>query len=239
MFNVRSLMAKRRTGFTLVEILVVILIIGLLFVFLVPKIDSSTDKARETGIKTDMRSYQTAFESVAREQGGLGANAIDDEAKAIQLINGYLDPALKIGAATDAANGAGYDVAKQDPWNNEYIFTYAAKEDSNNGYVSVRTMGKDMRNTYDQTNLVAAMEKYELDAAGKVSKAKDIDDENKADFLGKDLEDARINGGDSSTVDDYVLGTWYLDGQIFSATAGFTTNIESGILPAATVTQAS
>ena len=226
MFN--RLMAKRKTGFTLVEILVVILIIGLLFVFLVPKIDSSTDKARETGIKTDFRSYQTAFEAVAREHGGLGANAITNEAKAIQLINGYLDPALKIGAATDGGNGAGYDVAKKDPWNNEYIFTYAAKSDSNNGYVSVRTMGKDMRNTYTQDDLVDAMEGYELDAAGKVTGTA------VSGCLDTDLETARIGGTGatltSDQVDDYVLGTWYLDGQIFSATAGFTTNIESGIL---------
>lgn len=219
---------RKRGAFTLVEILVVILIIGLLFVFLVPKIDSATDKARETGIKTDMRSYQTAFEAVAREHGGLGENAIDDADTAIKLINGYLDPALKIGAATDAANGAGYDVAKKDPWNNEYIFTYAAKDDSNNGYVSVRTMGKDMRNTYDQADLVTAMAAYELDAAGKVTGSA-VDG-----CLDTDLETARI-GGDGATltgdqVDDYVLGTWYLDGQIFSATAGFTTNIETGIL---------
>ena len=228
MFN--RLMAKRKTGFTLVEILVVILIIGLLFVFLVPKIDSSTDKARETGIKTDMRSYQTAFEAVAREHGGLGANAIKDEAKAIQLINGYLDPALKIGAATAAANCAdtetGYDVAKQDPWNNEYIFHYAPKAASNNGYVSIRTMGKDMRNTYAYGDLVTAMEGYELDAAGKVT------GDAVSGCLDTDLESARTAGtpANGAKVDDYVLGTWYLDGQIFSATAGFTTNIESGIL---------
>ena len=224
MFNVRSLMAKRKTGFTLVEILVVILIIGLLFVFLVPKIDSSTDKARETGIKTDMRSYQTAFESVAREQGGLGANAIAGEEKAIQLINGYLDPALKI---TYAAGDA-MEAAKEDPWNNNYLVEVNQKAASNNGYVSVRTMGKDMRNTYTQDDLVDAMEGYELDAAGKVTGTA------VSGCLDTDLETARIGGTGatltSDQVDDYVLGTWYLDGQIFSATAGFTTNIESGIL---------
>lgn len=217
--------SKKRGAFTLVEILVVILIIGLLFVFLVPKIDSATDKARETGIKTDMRSYQTAFEAVAREHGGLGDNAIDGEEAAIKLINGYLDPALKI---TYAAGDA-METAKQDPWNNAYLVDVAQKEDSNNGYVSVRTMGKDMRNTYVGTDLATAMGTYELDAAGKVSAGSD---ENAC--LDTDLEKARI-GGNAATltgdqVDDYVLGTWYLDGQIFSATAGFTTNIETGIL---------
>ena len=225
MFNVRSLMAKRKTGFTLVEILVVILIIGLLFVFLVPKIDSSTDKARETGIKTDMRSYQTAFESVAREQGGLGANAIAGEEKAIQLINGYLDPALKI---TYAATSDAMKAAKEDPWNNNYLVEVNQKADSNNGYVSVRTMGKDMRDDYVNTALVTNLAAYELDAAGKVS----APDTAANGCLDTDLEKARTNNGTKTAdkVDDYVLGTWYLDGQIFSATAGFTTNIESGIL---------
>jgi type II secretion system protein G len=224
MFNVRSLMAKRRTGFTLVEILVVILIIGLLFVFLVPKIDSSTDKARETGIKTDMRSYQTAFESVAREQGGLGVNAIASEEKAIQLINGYLDPALKI---TYAAGDA-MEAAKEDPWNNNYLVEVNQKAASNNGYVSVRTMGKDMRDDYVNTALVTNLAAYTLDAAGKVS----APDTAANGCLDIDLEKARTNNGTKTAdkVDDYVLGTWYLDGQIFSATAGFTTNIESGIL---------
>ena len=216
-------MAKRKTGFTLVEILVVILIIGLLFVFLVPKIDSSTDKARETGIKTDMRSYQTAFESGAREQGGLGANAIAGEEKAIQLINGYLDPALKI---TYAAGDA-MEAAKEDPWNNNYLVEVNQKAASNNGYVSVRTMGKDMRDEYVNTALVTNLNAYQLDAAGKVSAGSDVDG-----CLDTDLEKARTNNGTKTAdkVDDYVLGTWYLDGQIFSATAGFTTNIESGIL---------
>ena len=223
MFNFKSLMAKRKTGFTLVEILVVILIIGLLFVFLVPKIDSSTDKARETGIKTDFRSYQTAFESVAREQGGLGANAIAGEEKAIQLINGYLDPALKI---TYAAGDA-METAKEDPWNNNYLVEVNQKASSNNGYVSVRTMGKDMRDEYVNTALVTNLNAYQLDAAGKVSAGSDANG-----CLDTDLEKARTNNGTKTAdkVDDYVLGTWYLDGQIFSATAGFTTNIESGIL---------
>lgn len=217
MFNVRSLMAKRKTGFTLVEILVVILIIGLLFVFLVPKIDSSTDKARETGIKTDMRSYQTAFESVAREQGGLGKNAVKNEENAIKLVNGYLDPALKITYAADSDEMA---TAKDDPWNNKYLVDYIAGGDtSNNAIITLRTKGKDVTDAYNASKLDAT---YTANAKGEITG--DIDG---------DLENARIGTGKGDEVDDYILGTWYIDGQIFTATAGFTTNIESGAVVSA------
>ncbi|MBS5371463.1 MAG: prepilin-type N-terminal cleavage/methylation domain-containing protein, partial [Coprobacillus cateniformis] len=61
---------KKMKGLTLVEILVVILIIGILIVALVPRISSATDKARETQVKTDMRTYALAAESVMREYAG-------------------------------------------------------------------------------------------------------------------------------------------------------------------------
>ena len=226
--------AKRRTGFTLVEILVVILIIGLLFVFLVPKIDSSMDKARETGIKTDFRSYQTAFESVARDRGGLGENSITDVTEAINLVNGYLDPALKVdGSRMSVLGNGGYDVAKIDPWNNPYIFEYDGKSASNNGYMSIRTLGKDMRDSYVWNDLYTAMTTYQLDADGKVYAGTQCDNTQVSytGCLDNDLEWARTSGDPAfgSEVDDFILGTWYLDGQIFTATAGFTTNIESGI----------
>lgn len=61
---------KGLKGLTLVEILVVILIIGILIVALVPRISAATDKARETQIKTDMRTFSLAAESVMREYAG-------------------------------------------------------------------------------------------------------------------------------------------------------------------------
>lgn len=61
---------KGLQGLTLVEILVVILIIGILIVALVPRISAATDKARETQVKTDMRTFSLAAESVMREYAG-------------------------------------------------------------------------------------------------------------------------------------------------------------------------
>ena len=203
---------SKKSAFTLVEILVVILIIGLLFVFLVPKIDTATVKARETGIKTDMRSYQIAIESVAREHAGLGNNAIPDSTtdgdNVIKLINGYLDPALKINYADSNA----MTTNKLDPWNNPYLVDFIDGADgSNNGIVTVRTLGKDMRDNYDESKLDSS---YTADGLNAISG--DID---------ADLETARKGDGESESVDDYITGTWYIDGQIMSATAGFTTNV--------------
>ena len=65
----KSLMTKKR-AFTLIELLIVIAIIGILFVVLVSKVDFATDKAKATGVQTDFRSFQMAFEQVARENAG-------------------------------------------------------------------------------------------------------------------------------------------------------------------------
>ena len=60
----------KRKAFTLIELLIVIAIIGILFIVLVSKVDFATDKAKTTGVQTDFRSFQVAFEQVAREKGG-------------------------------------------------------------------------------------------------------------------------------------------------------------------------
>ena len=207
-----SYLKKNKQAFTLVEILVVILIIGLLFVFLVPKIASATGKARETGIKTDMRSYQTAIDAVAMEHGGLGTNAVGSEEKAIMYLNGYLDPALKV---KYVANSNSMETAKLDPWNNPYLVDYIADATgNNNGIITVRTMGKDMRDTYDDSWLGAP---YQADVEGNV-----------VGHLGTDLEYA-WKGGDDVEPDDYITCTWYIDGRLYKATSGFTSNMDSDV----------
>ena len=60
----------RNRAFTLIELLIVIAIIGILFIVLVSKVDFATDKAKATGVQTDFRSFQLAFETVAKENAG-------------------------------------------------------------------------------------------------------------------------------------------------------------------------
>lgn len=54
---------KGNKGFTLIEILVVIGIIGLLAVFLVPNIFGAQDRAKEVAVKSVMHSVQLAVEA--------------------------------------------------------------------------------------------------------------------------------------------------------------------------------
>jgi type II secretion system protein G len=57
----------RRRAFTLVEILVVIAIIGLLSVFLVPKLLGVQDRGKDTAVKSVMHSVQLAIEAYHME----------------------------------------------------------------------------------------------------------------------------------------------------------------------------
>ena len=60
----------KKRAFTLIELLIVIAIIGILFIVLVSKVDFDTDKAKATGVQTDFRSFQLAFDTVAKENAG-------------------------------------------------------------------------------------------------------------------------------------------------------------------------
>jgi prepilin-type N-terminal cleavage/methylation domain-containing protein len=67
-----------KKAFTLIELLIVIAIIGILFIVLVSKVDFATDKAKATGVQTDFRSFQVAFETVARESAGFNTFGWDE-----------------------------------------------------------------------------------------------------------------------------------------------------------------
>lgn len=129
---------NKKRGFTLVEILIVVAVIGILFISLVPRIDFAGDKARETGIKTDFRSFELAAEQLIRENAGL---ADFDDVAALCGDNGlnlYLDDALKFDD-TGVSN-------KEDQWNQPYtvqVIKDAADSNPNNGVLVFISNGKD------------------------------------------------------------------------------------------------
>ena len=197
---------KKKSAFSLTELLFVIFLIGMLFVLIVPKIDSMTTKVREIGVKQDFRSFQIAFEAVSREMVGLGDLVIEDDVMAIKLLNTHLDPSVKITANEDGSGDVlpdtGYDKAysyKKDPWNRKYTFRYIDDESavSRNGMMMLASSGRNA--------------KEELTIETGIPTKETFDDT---------LEDIVEHG------DDYILATMYYDGATYSGTAGFTGNLK-------------
>lgn len=130
---------QKKRAFTLVEILIVVAVIGILFVTLVPRIDFAGDKARETGVKTDFRSFELAAEQILRENAGLGDFDTVAELTGPNGINLYLDKAIQF--KTDG------DCYKQDQWNQPYTIQVVKPTGTginpNNGAIIFISNGKD------------------------------------------------------------------------------------------------
>ena len=78
-----------KKAFTLIELLIVIAIIGILFIVLVSKVDFATDKAKASGVQTDFRSFQVAFETVSKENAGFNTFGWDTGDNAGAAPAGY------------------------------------------------------------------------------------------------------------------------------------------------------
>lgn len=136
---------KKKRGFTLTEILVVVLIIGVLFIALVPKIGSSTLKAQETGVKTRFNEFRTASTMLLKEHAGFGKimNADNDIETIVIFLNDYLDPAVQFNNTT--IQGQYCNSYAKDPWNNEYRLHVSADHDTGEGTITFMSYGPDGR----------------------------------------------------------------------------------------------
>ena len=70
MINKLRVRTQSESGFTLVELLVVMLILGLLAAIAIPSFFNQRDKAKDADAKEAVRTAQTAMETFATDHGG-------------------------------------------------------------------------------------------------------------------------------------------------------------------------
>ncbi|MDI6807495.1 MAG: type II secretion system protein [Candidatus Eisenbacteria bacterium] len=107
-------MLKNRKGFSLIELMIVVVIIGILVAIAVPNFISMQNRAKEGSVKANMHTFQLAMEDYAVQNDGTYAVAADkDDVEALFpggawpknpfTGSAYADADVGFGADPDAA----------------------------------------------------------------------------------------------------------------------------------------
>jgi general secretion pathway protein G len=106
---------RLNAGFTLIEIMVVVFILGLLVTLVAPKIMGQTDKARQTKAAADIKAIEEALHLYKLDMGRYPTTA--------QGLAALVAGGTGGGAGLTKFNPDGYlEKVPVDPWGNPYVF---------------------------------------------------------------------------------------------------------------------
>ena len=108
------MVTERQSGFTLIEILVVVMILGLLISLAAPRIIGRTDDARVVKAMADMRAIEEALDLYRLDTGSYPGTELGLEV--------LVEPGL------EGRSGGYLERVPLDPWNSPFLFASDGRE---------------------------------------------------------------------------------------------------------------
>ncbi len=133
-------MRHRQNGFTLIEIMVVVVILAVLGALVVPKILENVDKARVTRAQSDIRAIQTALDLYRLDNFKYPTTEQGLQA----LVTQPADPSI-----TNYRSGGYLPSLPKDPWNNPYQYVSPGPDGREYEITSLGRDGKPGGEGYD------------------------------------------------------------------------------------------
>lgn len=137
---------KNRSAFTLIELMIVVVILGILATTIMPKILNRPEQARRTKAKVEIRQIESALAAFKLDTGRYPTTSEG-------LTALVTDPGVE-----NYNSGGYFDKVPRDPWNHPYIYLQPSV---NNRDFDLKSYGKDGENGGQDDN--ADIENWNLD----------------------------------------------------------------------------